>query len=348
MPVWSPDGNQVAFMRDNNIFLVKLLYDNSESQVTTDGKFNEIINGVPDWVYEEEFAFNSALTFNADGTMLCWLKFNESKVKEYSLQLYKGMKPEKREFELYPGYYSYKYPKAGEDNSKVTAWSYDIKSHKTQQLQVPMDEDGYMPRILPTENPEKILVYTMNRHQDVLNLYTVNPRSTLSQLLIKESVAKYVKEEAMEAIRIGKDYILMPSDRDGYMHLYLYSQNGKLLRKIGDGKYDITKVYGYDEKTGDVYYQAAPLNPHDRQIMVTRKNGKTVRLTNQEGWNEAIFSGDCKYFVNTWSDINNPYVYTTRNNQGKVIATNLDNKELQAKTRQYGWTKNEMLSLIHI
>ena len=344
MPVWSPDGNQVAFMRDNNIFLVKLLYDNSESQVTTDGKFNEIINGVPDWVYEEEFAFNSALTFNADGTMLCWLKFNESKVKEYSLQLYKGMKPEKKEFELYPGYYSYKYPKAGEDNSKVTAWSYDIKSHKTQQLQVPMDEDGYMPRILPTENPEKILVYTMNRHQDVLNLYTVNPRSTLSQLLIKESVAKYVKEEAMEAIRIGKDYILMPSDRDGYMHLYLYSQNGKLLRKIGDGRYDITKVYGYDEKTGDVYYQAAPLNPHDRQIMVTRKNGKTVRLTNQEGWNEAIFSGDCKYFVNTWSDINNPYVYTTRNNQGKVIATNLDNKELRAKTQQYGWTKNEMFS----
>ena len=344
MPVWSPDGNQVAFMRDNNIFLVKLLYDNSESQVTTDGKFNEIINGVPDWVYEEEFAFNSALTFNADGTMLCWLKFDESKVKEYSLQLYKGMKPEKKEFELYPGYYSYKYPKAGEDNSKVTAWSYDIKSHKTQQLQVPMDEDGYMPRILPTENPEKILVYTMNRHQDVLNLYTVNPRSTLSQLLIKESVAKYVKEEAMEAIRIGKDYILMPSDRDGYMHLYLYSQNGKLLRKIGDGKYDITKVYGYDEKTGDVYYQAAPLNPHDRQIMVTRKNGKTVRLTNQEGWNEAIFSGDCKYFVNTWSDINNPYVYTTRNNQGKVIATNLDNKELRAKTQQYGWTKNEMFS----
>ena len=153
MPVWSPDGNQVAFMRDNNIFLVKLLYDNSESQVTTDGKFNEIINGVPDWVYEEEFAFNSALTFNADGTMLCWLKFNESKVKEYSLQLYKGMKPEKKEFELYPGYYSYKYPKAGEDNSKVTAWSYDIKSHKTQQLQVPMDEDGYMPHVLTTKKP---------------------------------------------------------------------------------------------------------------------------------------------------------------------------------------------------
>ena len=344
MPVWSPDGTQVAFMRDNNIFLVKLLYDNSESQVTKDGKFNEIINGVPDWVNEEEFSFNSALTFNADGTMLCWLKYDESKVKEYSLQLFKGMNPERKEYEVYPGSYSYKYPKAGEDNSKVSAWSYDIKSHKTQQLQVPLDADGYMPRILPTDNADKILVYTMNRHQDVLNLYTVNPRSTLSQLLIKESVSKYVKEEAMEAILVGKDYVLMPSDRDGYMHLYLYDQNGKLLRKIGDGNYDITSVYGYDEKTGDVYYQAAMLNPHDRQICVTHKNGKTVRLTNQEGWNDAIFSGDYKYFVNTWSDINNPYVYTTRNNQGKVIATHLDNKELKDKTLQYGWTNKEMFS----
>ena len=344
MPVWSPDGTQVAFMRDNNIFLVKLLYDNSESQVTKDGKFNEIINGVPDWVNEEEFSFNSALTFNADGTMLCWLKYDESKVKEYSLQMFKGMNPERKEYEVYPGSYSYKYPKAGEDNSKVSAWSYDIKSHKTRQLQVPLDADGYMPRILPTDNADKILVYTMNRHQDVLNLYTVNPRSTLSQLLIKESVSKYVKEEAMEAILVGKDYVLMPSDRDGYMHLYLYDQNGKLLRKIGDGNYDITSVYGYDEKTGDVYYQAAMLNPQDRQICVTHKNGKTVRLTNQEGWNDAIFSGDYKYFVNTWSDINNPYVYTTRNNQGKVIATHLDNKELKDKTIQYGWTNKEMFS----
>ena len=344
MPVWSPDGNQVAFMRDNNIFLVKLLYDNSESQITKDGKFNEVINGVPDWVNEEEFSFNSALTFNADGTMLCWLKYDESKVKEYSLQMYKGMNPERQENEVYPGYYSYKYPKAGEDNSKVSAWSYDIKSHKTQQLQVPLDADGYMPRILPTDNADKILVYTMNRHQDVLNIYTVNPRSTVAQLLIKESVPRYVKEEAMEAIRIGKDYILMPSDRDGYMHLYIYDQNGKLLRKIGDGNYDITNVYGYDEKTGDVYYQAAPLNPHDRQIMVTHKNGKTERLTSQEGWNDAVFSGDYKYFVGTWSDLNTPYVYTTRNNKGKVIATNLDNKDLQAKTQKYGWTKKEMFS----
>ena len=343
-PVWSSNGLQVAFVRDNNIYLVKLLYNNSESQVTKDGKFNEVINGIPDWVNEEEFGFNTALTFNADGTMLCWIRYDESAVQQYSLQLFKGLKPEQQEYAVYPGSYSYKYPKAGETNSVVTAWSYDIKSHRTQKLAVPLDADGYMPRILPTSDADKIMVYTMNRHQDVLNLYTVNPRSTVARLLIKESVPKYVKEEAMAAIKVGSNTILLPSDRDGYMHLYLYNQNGQLLRKIAPGNYDITDVYGYDETTGDVYYQAAALNPHDRQIYVAHKNGQIQRLSNQAGWNDAIFSGDYKYFINTWSDYNTPYVYTTRDGRGKVIATNVDNKALIEKTRQYGWTKRDTFS----
>lgn len=343
-PVWSPNGLQVAFVRDNNIYLVKLLYNNSESQVTKDGKFNEVINGIPDWVNEEEFGFNTALTFNADGTMLCWIRYDESAVQQYSLQLFKGLKPERQEYAVYPGSYSYKYPKAGETNSVVTAWSYDIKSHRTQKLAVPLDADGYMPRILPTSDADRIMVYTMNRHQDVLNLYTVNPRSTVARLLIKESVPKYVKEEAMAAIKVGSNTILLPSDRDGYMHLYLYNQNGQLLRKIAPGNYDITDVYGYDETTGDVYYQAAALNPHDRQIYVAHKNGQIQRLSNQSGWNDAIFSGDYKYFINTWSDYNTPYVYTTRDGRGKVIATNVDNKALIEKTRQYGWTKRDTFS----
>lgn len=158
----------------------------------------------------------------------------------------------------------------------------------------------------------------------------------MARLLIKESVPKYVKEEAMAAIKVGSNTILLPSDRDGYMHLYLYNQNGQLLRKIAPGNYDITDVYGYDEATGDVYYQAAALNPHDRQIYVAHKNGQIQRLSNQAGWNDAIFSGDYRYFINTWSDYNTPYVYTTRDGRGKVIATNVDNKALIEKTRQYG------------
>lgn len=344
IPTWSPDGQQVAFVRGGNIFLVKLLYDNAEIQVTKDGKFNEVINGLPDWVNEEEFGFNSALTFNADGTMICWIRYDESKVKTYSLEMYKGMKPAKEEYDTYPGSYSYKYPKAGEDNSTVSAWSYDIKSHKINRLQVPLDADGYMPRIKPTNDPMRIVVYTMNRHQDDLCLYAVNPRSTVAQLIIKEHVDKYVREEAMEGVKFVGDKILLPSDRSGYTKLYIYNMNGQLQRTIGDGNYDITSVYGYDPKTGDVYYQAAALGATDRQVYVTHKNGKTVRLTDREGWNTAFFSGDFQYFVNTWSDYNTPYVFTTRTREGKLINTIEDNKAVKQLVSDYGFCEREPFS----
>ena len=344
IPTWSPDGNQIAFVRDNNIFLVKLLYDNAESQITKDGKFNEIINGVPDWVYEEEFSTNRSLCFTADSRMLCWIKYDERKVKEYSLQLFMGSHPTMKANEVYPGTYTYKYPKAGEDNSIVSVWSYEIQTHKTNRLQVPLEGDGYIPRIKSTNDANRIIVFTMNRHQDVLNLYAVNPRTTLSQLLIKEQGDKYVKEEAMEGITIGQNSILLPSDRDGYMHLYLYNMNGSLIRKIGDGNYDITSIYGYDETTGDVYYQAAGINPHDRQVLVSHKNGKTERLTDTNGWNKAVFSGDYKYFLNTWSNYNTPYVFTIRDSKGKVLSTPVDNKELKEKVKTYGFNGRETFS----
>ena len=344
IPTWSPDGNQIAFVRDNNIFLVKLLYDNAESQITKDGKFNEIINGVPDWVYEEEFSTNRSLCFTADSRMLCWIKYDERKVKEYSLQLFMGSHPIMKANEIYPGTYTYKYPKAGEDNSIVSVWRYEIQTHKTNRLQVPLEGDGYIPRIKSTNDANRIIVFTMNRHQDVLNLYAVNPRTTLSQLLIKEQGDKYVKEEAMEGITIGQNSILLPSDRDGYMHLYLYNMNGSLIRKIGDGNYDITSIYGYDETTGDVYYQAASINSHDRQIFVSHKNGKTERLTDTNGWNKAIFSGDYKYFLNTWSNYNTPYVFTIRDSKGKVLSTPVDNKELKEKVKTYGFNGRETFS----
>lgn len=343
VPVWSKDGLQVAFVREGNIYLVKLLYDNAEVQVTKDGKFNEVINGLPDWVNEEEFGFYRALTFNADGTMICWLRYDEKDVKTYSLQMYKGMKPEKQENTVYPGFYSYKYPKAGEDNSKVTAWSYDIKSHRISKLQVPLDADGYMPRIKATDDASKVVVYTMNRHQDELCLYSVNPRSTVAQLIVKEHVEKYVKEEAMEAVTFIGNNVLLPSDRSGFMKLYIYSMNGQLHRTIG-GDYDITAVYGYDAKTGDVYYQAAALGPSDRQVYVAHKNGKTVRLSDKKGWNTALFSGDYQYFVNTWSDYNTPYVVTTRDNNGRVISTLQDNADLKAKVAESGFAKREPFS----
>ena len=160
---WSPDSRHIAFVKDNNLFVTD---GTKETQVTQDGKFNEIINGIPDWVYEEEFSFNKAFAWNADGTSISWIRFDESKVKTYSLQMFKGLNPEHKENEIYPGEYSYKYPKAGEDNSVVTAWSYDLRSGKTLQLNVPLDAEGYIPRVLTDPDARRMIFYTMNRHQD--------------------------------------------------------------------------------------------------------------------------------------------------------------------------------------
>ena len=343
-PVWSPDSRQVAFVRDNNICLVKLLYDNAESQVTTDGKFNEVINGIPDWVNEEEFGFNSALTFTADGSMLCWLRYDESKVRTYDLQLFKGSNPERTEYADYPGLYSYKYPKAGQDNSVVTAWSYDIQSHKSLQLKVPVDADGYMPRIKATSDARRIIVYTLNRHEDNLCLYTVNPRSSVATLLIKESAPKYVKEEVFEQTLITKDAVVLPSDRDGYMKVYVYNMNGQLLRSVGIDKHEVTDIYGYDAASGDIYFQAAAPTPHERQIFVGHKNGKVEQLTKDAGTNSAFFSADFKYFIRCWSDYDTPYVYSVCDNDGKQLSVLEDNKELKQKVADCGWTKKETFS----
>lgn len=343
-PVWSPDGKQIAFVRDNNICLVKLLYDNAESQITTDGKANEVINGLPDWVNEEEFSLSRALTFNADGTVLCWVKYVEKNVQTYSLQFFKGLNPVKGEYSDYPGIYSYKYPKAGYDNSEVSVWSYDIKSHKSLKLNVPLDKDGYIPRIKATSDASSIIVCTMNRHQDELCLYSVNPRSTVAQLVVKDKSDKYIKGDVLGNLLIGTSTILLPSDRSGYMGLYLYTLNGQLQRSVAlDGR-DITNVYGYDEASGDIYYQAVGQTPHERQVLANRKNGKNELLTEQAGWNTAVFSGDYSYFINTWSDYDTPYVYTLRTNKGKAVSTLIDNKELKEKVAACGFTKREAFS----
>ena len=342
-PVWSEDGLLVAFVRDNNIHLVKLLYDNAESQITNDGKKNEIINGIPDWVNEEEFGFSTALCFNADGTTLSWIRYDESAVREYALQMFSGSFPRFEEYATYPGSYTYKYPKAGEKNATVSVCSFDIKSRQTRTLQVPLAADGYIPRIIPTTNPDRIIVYTMNRHQDELCLYGVNPRSTVAQLLIKESVPKYVKEEAMNAIKVTPNNILLPSDRDGKMQLYLYNVNGQLLRKLTDGA-PVTDVYGYDEQSGTVYYQTVGSTPMNRVVCATPRNGKTVTLTPREGWNSAIFSKSFRYFVNTWSDANTPAEYVTRSADGKQLATLIDNKEMRAGLADLQLPKKEFFS----
>jgi len=343
-PVFSPDGNQIAFVRDNNIYLVKLLYDNAESQVTKDGKRNEVLNGIPDWVYEEEFSTNSSMVFSADSKQIIWIRYDESLVKQFSLQLYKGMTPEKPEYAEYPGTYSYKYPVPGQVNSKVSVHSYDIKSHQTRRIDLPLDADGYIPRIKATSDPTKIAIFTLNRHQDMLRIYMANPLSTVCQLAIEDKVDKYVKEETFEEVQLTDKHILLPSERDGYNHLYLYNLNGQLVRQIVKDQYVVQRVYGYDELTGDTYFAANPNGPTDQQVMVAHANGKTEVLTKQAGVNNAIFSGNFKYFINTWSDLDHPLQYTLCQNNGKVLQTLIDNQELVQKLAAYDLGTKELFS----
>ena len=343
-PVFSPDANLIAFVRGNNIFLVDLLHDKAECQVTMDGKFNEVINGIPDWVYEEEFSTNSSMVFSADSRQIAWIRYDESAVKQYSMQLFKGQKPERSEFAEYPGDYTYKYPVPGQVNSKVSVHSYDIQSHQTKTIDVPLDADGYIPRIKATSDPSKIAVFTMNRHQDQLRIYMANPLTAVCQLAIEDRVEKYIKEETLEDVQLTDKHILLPSERDGYNHLYLYNLNGQLLRQIVTDKYVVKSVYGYDEKSGDTYFAANPNGATDQQVMVARKNGKTEVLSRQTGVNHAIFSKNFKYFINIWSDLDHPAQYTLCQNNGKVLQTMIDNHELVETLSAYDLGKKELFS----
>lgn len=340
-PLFSPDGLQVAFVRDNNIFLVKLLYNNAESQITKDGKFNEVINGVPDWVYEEEFSTAQSMAFTPDSKQLCWIRYDESQVKEFCFPLYRGANPANDQYADYPGLYAYKYPIAGEQNSKVSVMSYDIKSHKTRTLNVPLDADGYIPRIktYPLADAEgqgssQVIVMTMNRHQDCLRLYAVNALSTLSQLILEETADKYVKEEVLEQLQLTPQHILLPSDRSGFMHLYLYTIGGQLVRQVEQGDYEVSDVYGYDEVTGDTYFASHANGATEQQVFVAHKNGKVECLTPKAGWSSAIFSKNFKYFINTWSDMNTPTTYSLHEGK-KQTAMLIDNKALSEKLSQY-------------
>lgn len=330
-PLFSPDGQQVAFIRNNNIFIVKLLYGNAEVQVTKDGVRNQIINGIPDWVNEEEFSNNRAMVFTADSKQIVWVRYDEKAVEEYHIPKSDGG-------------YDYKYPLAGGQNSTVSVWSYDILSKKIRQLQVPMDADGYIPRLVTTSDSSRVAVYTLNRHQDCLRIYMANPLSTVSQMVIEEKVDKYIRDEAISGIRITDSHILLPSDRDGNMHLYLYNLNGQLLRQVDSGNYEVSTVYGYDEKTGNTYFASHENGVTDQRVWVASSNGRRECLTPRSGWSTALFSSNYQYFIHTWSDLNNPTTVALCNHSGKVLKTLLDNKRLSDQLSDYELGKRELFA----
>ncbi|MDR0893904.1 MAG: S9 family peptidase [Prevotellaceae bacterium] len=344
VPLFSPDGNMVAFVRNNNIFLVKLLYGNSESQITQDGQPNAVINGIPDWVYEEEFSFNRAFDFSADNQMLAYIRFDETQVPSYSIQLFAGSNPRYEALEKYPGEYVYKYPKTGERNSTVSVHTFDIKSQVTRQMQTPLDPDGYIPRICFTQDPNKLAIVTMNRHQNQLNLYFGDPRSTLCKLVMRDESDTYIKEDALNSLHFYPDNFSYTSEKSGYNHLYWYTMGGNLVKQVTSGNYEVNEFLGWSSDENAFYYISNEESPLRKSVYKIDRKGKKSQLSTQAGTNSALFSSDMKYYMNRYTNLNTPLVITLNDHTGKILTTLVDNQKLQQTLNAEGIPTKEFFT----
>ncbi|MBM6757711.1 S9 family peptidase [Bacteroides mediterraneensis] len=344
VPLFSPDSHQIAFVRNNNIYLIKLLFGNSESQVTKDGEYNKVLNGIPDWVYEEEFGFNRAFDFSADSRMIAYIRFDESQVPMFSFPWYKGMAPEKKEYATYPGSYNYKYPKAGVSNSKVSVHTFDIKSHVTRKMELPIDSDGYVPRIKFTSDPEKLAIMTLNRHQNRFDIYMANPRSAICKVAIRDEAEQYIKEQAYSDIVFYPEHIVLMSERDGYNHLYLYTIGGNLVKQITKGNFEVKEFLGWDQKANVFYYTSNEGSPLRTAVYKIDGKGKKTKLSTRTGTNNALFSKNLNYYINTYSSAQTPTLITLNNNKGQEMVTLLDNKELKSKIAQLNMPTKEFFT----
>ena len=305
-PLFSPDGRMVAFVgTDNNIYLKKLDYG-TEVPVTTDGAVNRVINGVPDWVYEEEFATDCSMSWAPDNETLCYIKYNETDVPTYSFPLYEGACNPMTQYSLYPGSFTYKYPVAGEPNSVVSVHSYDVDNRKTKDVALPGTDIEYIPRIAyAADNSGKLLVTTLNRDQNHMEIISVNPKSGLSKSIFSEKSDAWISPATYENLTLLPKGMLILSSRSGYSHAYLYSYEGQLVKTITSGDYDVKQFYGIDVK-GNWYFQTTATGPVNRVITRVDVKGLSKNITPEAGTASAWFSPTMDYYAVTYSNSTTP------------------------------------------
>ena len=347
VPSFSPDGHNIAFIRDNNIFIVKLLYNNAEVQVTKDGEPGKIRNGIPDWAYEEEFGLTRAYEFSADSRMLAWIRFDESNVASYNLPFFAtGIDRDAYSQDLV-SYRPQQYPTAGADNSKVSVHSFDIKSSVIRDMDLKLDSTSYIPRIKFVENDDNSLfIFTLNRSQNKLEIYSANPRSTLCTLTLREQDERYIDEFAYMQTQFYGDQFIMQSERDGHRHLYLYNLKGQLKRQITSGDFDVLALHGFEPKSGTTYYESNESGMYDCAVWKVDSKGKKTILTPKEGTSHARFSTGYRYFINSWSDMSTPTRVTVITDAGKTLRTIDDNQDIATAALEYGLPKKEKFSFV--
>lgn len=322
LTTFSPDGTKVAFVRDNNLYCMDL-DSQVEFAITTDGKLNSVINGTTDWVYEEEFGITQGFAWSPDSKKIAFYRFDESGVRQYSMQMWG---------ELYPEDYNYKYPKAGEDNSRVDIFIFDLEKMVTMRPNLGSENDQYLPRFQWTNDANTLAVMRMNRLQNHMELLLVDAATAKVSPLYEEKSDTYVEvPDTWMFLEDGKHFLLT-NEQDGYNHIYMYDLQGRLVRQITSGAFDVSKVCAVDEKNKKIYFTSHESSAINTDLYVIGFDGKKKTSLNDNGvagTYGAVFSKGCKYYVRSWSDANHPLVYTLFDSKGKQVKVLESNGKLQ-------------------
>jgi dipeptidyl-peptidase-4 len=336
-PTFSPDGNKVAYAFENNLYVFDF-GSNKETQITTDGKKNTVINGITDWVYEEEFAFVRAFDWNANGTKIGFIRFDETNVPEFSMDMYNQG--------LYPTQSVFKYPKAGEKNADVSLHIYDVNASKTQKIDLSNYTDFYIARLKWTNDASVLSAQVLNRHQDNLDLLFVDGNSGVKKVVLNEKDKAYV--DVTDNLTFLKDNsFIWTSEKDGFNHIYHYDKAGKLKNQVTKGKWEVTSYYGFDEKNKTVYYQSVENGSINRDVYSISIDGKSKkRITLKTGTNNATFSPNFQYFINTYSSATSaPYYSLNDSKTSKEVKKIQSNEAVEEKLAKYAISPKEFSTI---
>jgi dipeptidyl-peptidase 4 len=336
-PTFSPDGTKIAYAKANDLYIYDITSRNT-TRVTSDGVKNKIINGITDWVYEEEFAFVRAFDWSTDSKKLAYIRFDESQVPEFSMNIFHK--------DLYPSVETFKYPKAGEKNSDVSLHIYDVTSKALKQVNLSNYNDFYIARMKWTNDANVLCAQVLNRHQDNLDLLFIDGNSAVAKVAMNEKDNAYI--DVTDNLTFLKDNsFIWTSEKDGFNHIYLYDKNGKLKNQVTKGKWEVTSYYGFDEKTKSIFYQSTENGSTVRDVYKISLDGKKkVKLSSQVGTNAATFSPDFTYFINSYSSVTTPIVYTLNSSKdGKQVQEIVNNKALSEKLKAYNIPTKEFFEL---
>lgn len=336
IPLFANDGNQLAYVVDNNIYLYNFK-DGTTTQITDDGQINSIINGATDWAYEEEFATTSLMSFSPDNKFLAFVRFDETDVNEFSFQVYKD--------QLYPKSVKFKYPKSGEKNSIVNTYVYNIDTKNKTKIKLDSQNIEYIPKIEFTSN-EALSISTLNRHQNDFKLFSYDILKNKSRLFFEDKNEYYINYEFINSIFFFDDSFTYIAEKDGFSHIYLYSMNGDLIQQLTKGNYDITSILSVNPKTKTLFYQSADNSPKERsihKIELTNSGIKDIKISRKAGFNSAQFSQNGKYYINNWSDINTPNIIAVFDEYGKQLRILENNNLLSENLSKKIFPKKEFI-----